>query len=89
MITPVQPHSTESAPLRETAQAFEAVFAQMLMKSMRSTVGKSGLFHGGRGEDLYSELLDQAFAQAAARRGGGFGIAELIQRQIARSAYAG
>ena len=90
MIHAVGKTGSESAPdaLREVAQSFEAVLAQILLRSMRATVGKSGLCQGGRGEALYTELLDRSFAEAATRRGGGFGIADLIRKQLARRAYA-
>ena len=90
MIHAVSKAGTETASdgMREVAQSFEAVLAQILLRSMRATVGKSGLFQGGRGEQLYTELLDRSFAEAATRRGNGFGIAEMIQKQLARSAYA-
>jgi flagellar protein FlgJ len=77
------------APLRAAAQSFEAVFTQMLMQSMRATVKKSDLFHGGRGEEMFMQLLDQSLAQAAASRGAGLGIAGMIVKQVAKSAYAG
>ena len=91
MIPPVAPRASEAAPekLRETAQCFEAVFTQMLLRSMRATVAKSDLFHGGKGEEMFSGLLDQTLAQASALRGRGLGIAEMIVKQYARAAYGG
>ena len=91
MIAPVE--SCESAPvpakLREAAQSFEAVFAGMLLQSLRATMNKSELFHGGRGEEMFTGLLDQALAQTSSLRSRGLGIAEMIVRQYARNAYAG
>ena len=88
MIAEIGTAGTRPESLREVARSFEAVFAGILLRSMRATVGKSGLFHGGRGEELFTDLLDQSFAQAATQRGGGFGVAELIRQQLARGAYA-
>ena len=73
------------ADLREAAHAFEAVFAQMLVKSMRSTVKESKLFHGGRGEDVFRDLLDRRFAEGTARQGGGLGIARMIVERYRRN----
>ena len=66
------------AQLQEAAQSFESVFAQMLLSSMRSTVKQSGLFHGGRGEEVFRDLLDRQFAEGSAKRDGGLGIAKII-----------
>ena len=68
--------------LRRAAQAFEAVFAQMLMKSMRATVKESSLFHGGRGEDVFRELLDQRLSEGAS---GGLGVAKLIVERYGKN----
>jgi flagellar protein FlgJ len=62
--------------LREAAQGFEAIFMQMLFKSMRATVKESSLFHGGRGEEVFRDLLDQALVQKTS--GKGLGIADSI-----------
>ena len=67
--------------LRQAAQAFESVFAQMLMKSMRSTVKESQLFHGGRGEEVFRDLLDQRMTEGASN----LGIAKLIVERYAKN----
>lgn len=67
--------------LKRAAQAFESVFAQMLMKSMRATVKESELFHGGRGEDVFRELLDQRFSEGAS----GLGVAKLIVERYGKN----
>jgi Rod binding domain-containing protein len=74
------------APLRAVAQSFEAVFTRMLMQSMRSTVKKVDLFHGGRAEEMFTGLLDQALTQVASLRGRGLGIAGMIEEQYAANA---
>jgi flagellar protein FlgJ len=91
MTSPVAPcgFAPASAPLRAAAQSFEAVFTQMLLQSLRSTVKRSDLFHGGRGEEMFAGLLDQTLARAAASRGAGLGITEMIMKQVAKSAYSG
>jgi len=50
--------------LREAFDDFvgQAFFGQML-KSMRKTVGESAYFHGGRGEEVFTEQLDQVLAE--------------------------
>jgi Rod binding domain-containing protein len=67
--------------LKKAAQAFESVFAQMLLKSMRSTVKESKLFHGGRGEDVFRDLLDQRYTEGTSN----LGVAKLIVERYAKN----
>lgn len=50
--------------LRKAFDGFvgEVFFGQML-KSMRQTVGKPAYFHGGRGEEVFTEQLDQVLSE--------------------------
>lgn len=73
-IDAVTPGAPRLEDLKKAAQAFESVFAQMLMKSMRSTVKESKLFHGGRGEDVFRDLLDQRYTEGTSS----FGVAKMI-----------
>lgn len=43
----------------------ESFFGQ-LMKQMRTSVGKSTYFHGGRAEEMFTSQLDQQFTQIMA-----------------------
>jgi peptidoglycan hydrolase FlgJ len=54
----------EKEPLREAFQDFvgQTLFGQML-SSMRSTVGKPAYFHGGRGEEVFQQQLDQLLVE--------------------------
>lgn len=69
---------------KKVSQDFEAVFVGMMMKSMRETVGKDKLTGGGHGEEVYRSMLDQEYAAASVKRGGGLGIAKIIERDIIR-----
>ncbi len=73
----------KTAQLREVAQGFESVFMEMLFKSMRSTVSESKLFHGGRGEEIFRDMLDQTLSKGASRKG--LGIADMIVGRYAAS----
>ncbi|MGA1196600.1 MAG: rod-binding protein [Candidatus Latescibacterota bacterium] len=68
--------------LREAAKQFEAVFMSQLLKQMRSTVHKEEMFHGGAGEDIFTEMLDEKFAEKMSVRG--TGIADMLYRQLSR-----
>lgn len=67
--------------VRQAAQQFEALFMQMVLKSMREATPKSGLFDSPA-EDMYTGMLDQQMATAMA--GSGTGLADVIVRQLTR-----
>lgn len=46
----------------------ESSFYQEMFKALRSTVPEDGLTSGGRGEEIFSSLLDQHVAEVAATR---------------------
>lgn len=71
----------ESSPetVKAAAQQFEAVFMNMLLKSMRATMAQDGLFDSEQTR-LYTSMLDQQLAQSMASRG--IGLADLMVRQL-------
>jgi flagellar protein FlgJ len=69
---------------KKISQDFEGLFVGMMMKSMRATVGKDTLTGGGHGEEVYRSILDQQYADASVKRGGGLGIAKIIEKDIIR-----
>jgi len=74
------------AAARAAANQFEALFMQMVMKSMRDASPKSGLFDGA-GSDLYQGMLDTQMTQSMTGRPGGLG--EQIARQLMRNMAGG
>jgi flagellar protein FlgJ len=67
--------------VREAAKAFETLFMQELLKSMRASTMPSGLMEG-EGSKLGTEMLDQ---QLSARMSGlPGGLSEVIARQLER-----
>ncbi|MFD1690733.1 rod-binding protein [Azotobacter chroococcum] len=73
------------AALREASKQFEALFLQSMLKSMREASPKSGLFDSSQTR-LYTELLDQQWAQHLA--GHGLGLAEQLAGQLRGAAPA-
>ncbi|MEW6590596.1 MAG: flagellar assembly peptidoglycan hydrolase FlgJ [Pseudomonadota bacterium] len=65
--------------LRATAQQFEAVFLNMLMKSMREATPQDGMFDSEQTR-MYTAMLDQQLTQKLASRG--IGLAEVMVRQL-------
>jgi flagellar protein FlgJ len=73
------------AALRSAAQQFEAVFMSMLLKSMRDTVGQSGLMADGNESATYTSMLDQQLAQTLSASGKGTGLADMLVKQLSRN----
>lgn len=69
--------------LKKACRDFESVFTYQLLKSMRSTIDKCDLFHGGQGEEIYESLLDQELSKKIAG-GGSNSLSEFLYRQLKR-----
>ena len=65
---------------RETAEQFEALFIQLMLKSMRDAGIKSELFNSSQ-MDRYMELYDRQIALDMARNGG-IGLADVMVEQM-------
>lgn len=68
--------------IKAVAKQFEGMFLNILMRGMRSGGGNSLLDNNET--KLYTELLDQQFAQKIAD-GRGLGLADALVKQITRS----
>ena len=65
---------------KEVATQFEAMFIQMMLKSMRDAIPKGGLFDSNDLE-TYTEMADQQIAINLSKSGG-MGLANVITRQL-------
>ena len=74
----------KACELKKACENFESVFTYQLLKSMRSTVDKCELFHGGQGEEIYQEMLDQELAGSMSG-GGRNSIANMLYEQFKRN----
>ena len=75
------PRRTGDEALKKACRDFESIFTYQLLKSMRSTIDKCDLFHGGQGEEIYESLLDQELSKNIAG-GGSNSLSELLYRQL-------
>lgn len=82
----LQAKDSPDKALRAAATQFEAVFMNMLMKSMRDTLGQDGPFDSQQTK-MYTGMLDQQMAQKLADRG--TGLADLMVKQLSRQSAAG
>jgi len=75
-------HRSSGAANREAAQQFEAMFIQMMMKSMREASFKGELLDSGA-LDTFQGLQDREISVQLAKRGG-LGIADMLEKQFAQ-----
>jgi flagellar protein FlgJ len=69
------------AALKGAAQQFEALFLQMVLKSMRDAIPKSGLLDSDS-QQTYTSMLDQQLASKISKSG--TGLADVIAKQLGR-----
>ena len=67
------------AALKGAAKQFEALFMNMMMKSMRDATPQDGLFDNQQTK-MYQSMLDQQLSQNMASRG--IGLADVLIRQL-------
>jgi len=77
----------DSDPLWRASQAFESLFVEQMMASMRKTIPDSGLLKKGFAEGVSSTMMDQAVADSIGKQGR-MGIATSLYRQLS-SQYPG
>jgi flagellar protein FlgJ len=72
----------DAKALKAAAQQFEAVFLQMVLKSMRAAAPQTGPFESDQTR-FFQEMLDSQLAQVMAAKGG-MGLAAVIEKQLSR-----
>jgi flagellar protein FlgJ len=68
--------------LKSAAQQFEALFLQMVLKSMRDATPREGMLDSEQTR-MYESLFDQQLAQVMSAKGN-IGLAALIEKQLKR-----
>lgn len=68
--------------LKTTAVQFEAMFVNMMMKSMREATPQDGLFDNQQTK-MFTTMLDQQTSQDIAKKG--IGLADVLVRQLSKS----
>lgn len=69
------------SPLWQAAEGMEANFLKEMLRNMRKTVQESPEMQKSRGYQLFRGMLDDHYAETAARTQG-IGLAELIVNQV-------
>lgn len=73
------------------AKEFESIFLGQMLKSMRSTIGKSSLIDGGHGEEIFTGLMDEELSRKMAFSQNGpmsTALAEQMAAKLGKSADA-
>lgn len=77
----MQLSNRDKGEIKKLANEFEAIFLQIMLKSMRDSVQKSELVDGGNGEDIFRTMLDSEYAKSMAEQRTS-GIAQNIENQL-------
>ncbi|HHT8898423.1 TPA: flagellar assembly peptidoglycan hydrolase FlgJ [Burkholderia cenocepacia] len=81
-----QAKQSPQAGAKAVAGQFDAMFTQMMLKSMRDASPDGGLFDSHTSK-MYTSMLDQQLAQQMSTRG--IGVADALMKQLLRNAGVG
>lgn len=77
--------SGDTSDLRKATDELEAIFINMMMKTMRSTIKESeGMFKKSDSEKMFQEMLDDEYSKEMAGAGG-IGISDMIFKQFEKA----
>src|ERR1700742_5033164 len=79
----MQAKNSPQTALKSAARQFDAVFMQMMLKSMREATPHDGPLDSREG-DQFSSMLDEQMAQQMSSKG--IGVADMMIKQLARQA---
>ena len=77
----IRSSSRNPAELKNACMELESLFIFYLFKEMRATIPKDGLINGGRGEEIYTSMLDSQMAKELAS-GQGIGLSTLFMERL-------
>ncbi len=67
----------EEQKLKEAADGFEELFTHKLFQVMRAGSEKDGLLSGGRGEEIFQDMLDENYSKIITKSGA-LGLSKMI-----------
>jgi len=75
----------EKQRLEKATEEFETLFMEQMLKSMRSTIkDEDGLIKKGKGEELFSEMLDKEYAKMASQGDNGLGLKDVLMDHLVK-----
>lgn len=63
----VKTKEEKDAELKKACAAFEGMFLEMMMKTMRKSITESSLIKKNNGEKIFTDMLDQAYVDELAK----------------------
>ncbi|OQY45224.1 MAG: hypothetical protein B6240_09105 [Desulfobacteraceae bacterium 4572_87] len=73
--------SEDPSGIDKACTDMESLFISYLLKEMRATIPKDGFLSGGKGEEIYTSMLDSQLAkELAAERG--IGLSPLLHESL-------
>lgn len=70
--------------LKSACDGFEEIFVHKMIQVMRSTTDKDTLLYGGRGEEIFQDMLDENYAKLITESKA-LGLSDLIYEQTKKS----
>ena len=77
----LDPKKIENEKLKESCADFEAIYIEMMLKTMRSTLDKSAS-GGGLSKDIYQSMHDQELSKEIAHGKNNFGLGDSLYKQL-------
>ena len=82
---PIEPGPVEkfaaNTAAEQAAKQFEALLLEQMFKSMWANIPTDGMFSGGREEEYFRDMLNEALAESVSK-GQGIGIKDIVLREI-------
>ena len=82
-----QSHVDPAQAIKEVSKQFESIFVTMMMKSMRDTLPKDGMFDSSAMQS-YQDMSDQQLALTMSHNGS-LGLAKVIEKQLSHTVIPG
>tara|TARA_B100000902_G_C27115659_1_gene815927 strand:+ start:402 stop:794 length:393 start_codon:yes stop_codon:yes gene_type:complete len=67
--------------IKDLSEEFESLFLEIMLKSMRDSVEKSGLVDGGNAENIFQGMLDKEYSKKMSSQRSS-GIADAIESHL-------
>ena len=71
----------EETTLREACTEFESLFIYQVMKQMRKTLPQTKLIDGGKGEEIFTSMMDEELSRQMSSRQG-MGLKDVLVEQL-------
>lgn len=74
----------DNTKLKEVCKEFEQYFMKEMLKSMKKTLTGNELIPKNKGEEIFSDMLDDEYSKKAANSGG-IGLAKMLYEQLSKN----